>query len=191
MMPIKILFSLVITHFALTFYVSTRQLLPHQYRQQIFYIDSFFKQSWSFFGPKPIINNIDGEFKCINLEKVSNWENLSNALKENALPLSSIFISNNEEYIVETLVERIIYQTPEQLFNLCSKGNCSLAESYFNSESNYLKMKKIVKDNCKKDPRNIAGKIRITVRNINYYSDTLVKKGTQINDIFEFSAFEI
>ncbi len=194
---IKVLFLfLVLGHSAVAFYIASSDIHHFQISEKFSFFSTFFRQSWSFFGPYPVLSNTIGEFRCIYSDKVAGWSNIANKLEESKKPYSSIFISNNNDYLLEGLMEKAIYSVPEEAYKMCDLGDCSVLSSSFENTFSYKKMQSIVRKLCRaespKDSETLLGsKVRITIKNVPYYSQRTSTKERFIDDVLELPYFEI
>lgn len=136
------------------------------------YIDSFFKQGWSFFAPDPVLSNTEIEYKCIYQNKTADWVNFESELNNSLLPWSKILRSANTSYIAETLAGPLVFGTTQRSNMFCSNGDC---DQYFLEVSKlkqYSLLKKIVSDLChEKGGADVIGdRVKIKTYNLSYFS---------------------
>lgn len=188
----KLFFALLVVHLLTSFLIAFRDVRVLFGVKRIAYIDSYFRQGWAFFAPLPVVNYPLPEYQCIYSDKVKNWNNIITDL-ERSKPASKFLISNNHDYLIESLVNRIIYTIPEEEYKSCGLGNCDLVQMKMTNLASYQKLSQITNDLCKKhDPNNLLGsKVKIILKNTKYFSDRMNNKGHVIYDFMELPVAEI
>ena len=157
------------------------------------YINSFFRQGWAFFGPNPIINYPFGEFKCIYEDRVEDWKNISKELTNSRRPFSTILISNDSDYIVDSWLEKAMFSISQDEYRLCNIGGCEEVQNKIKQNSSFQNLSRLTNDLCNLSLRKglVGSKIRVVIQNINYFSERVKNKNGSIDDILEFPISEI
>ncbi len=171
------IFFLLIIHSIFSLMVASYDIYPKLELYSAKYVNSFFRQGWAFFGPYPIVNYIQVEFKCIFDNKVSDWKNLTRELEKSKAPLSSFIRTNDSEYIVDTHAERIVYSIPSEEYKLCEIGGCTDLFKKISQNQSYVKLNKISSDICSiKSADHLVGtELKIVIENFKYFSERLNK----------------
>jgi hypothetical protein len=193
----KIFCALVIGHSAVALYIASNSLHQLKITSNFSIFTTFFRQSWSFFGPYPVLSNTVGEYKCIYTDRLMEWKSIADDLERSKRPYSDIFFSNNPEYLLEFLIENAVYSVPEEAYQICGLGDCSGVRNIIESNYSYKKMQIIAKDLCvrksQQGPKQalLGSKIRLIIRNVPFYSERKIKKDNYIDDVLELPYFEI
>lgn len=148
---------------------------------QLGYIDSFFKQGWSFFAPDPVLSNTEIEYKCIYQNKTADWVNFENDLNKFLLPWSRFLPSANTSYIAETLAGPLVFGTSKKSNMFCSNGDCDQYFFEITKLKQFSLLKKIVSDLCHSQSKDdvIGDRVRVKTYNLSYFSslkDSLPQK---------------
>lgn len=185
---------LIIIFFVHQFFVVTTALNNsdiYKSLPSIYYTNSFFRQGWNFFAPKPRINSFNTELRCVSEDKVSNWLDLTTYLRESRSPFNYIFYSNNNDYIEEFTVGLVYFKSVTEESELCGVGDCSELSQSFNTGLMANSWHQLLKKICQEiDSKSIAGQGRITFKNLAYFSQKERTKDKYndllITDIYEF-----
>lgn len=152
-------------------------------------LNTAFKQSWGFFGPHPVLGNLKLDFKCIYSNKIENWKTFSSELDKLKKPVSSIFPSNNSEYLMESLYWKSIWGVPKSFIRLCHVGNCSALQSHIENRLSFMKTEEIVKDICRSishsEDELVGYQTRFVLENVVYFSNRKSKKDIYVRDFLE------
>jgi hypothetical protein len=187
-----ILLCLVIFNLIVTFSTAIRTITKPEYVFDIKFVNSFFRQSWSFFAPYPAVSATEGEFKCLYEDRVEPWANIGKELELQRSPLTKIFFSNNVDYLVDSLIEQAVWGVSPVAYEICERGDCSVVRQSLENSIGYKKLKRISKELCQHKIQDglLGVKLRIIVKNVAYFSEHKSKGHKYINDILEMPAYE-
>ena len=154
--------------------IDVLKIVDHKYTQ-IAYVDSFFRQGWSFFAPDPVLSNTIIEYKCLSSEKIHAWKNFEKSLTENLSPWTFIFPSSNISYLADSLGNQLMFGTSKKANEFCSNGDCYQYFSEISRFSEYRQLKKIVMDLCLSElnsasEKAFASRIRVSSYNLSFFS---------------------
>lgn len=159
---------------------------------QFRYIDSFFKQGWSFFAPVPVLSNIEIEYKCIYEEKISSWLKFEANLRNYFSPWSKIVPSANTSYIEEGIAGPIVFGSSERSNSFCLNGDCDQYLLEISRFHQYGLLNEIVTDLCtlNSNHKAIGHRVKINTYNLRYFSDLKSKTPLKIIDTTFLPAIE-
>lgn len=184
---------ILLLHLLICFNISFATVGFHIPNLTFKYAVTFFKQGWGFFGPNPILSNTSTDYKCILEDNIVDWRNIQKALIKIKSPFSDLLISNTSDYLIDSLSESTIADIPKNALSFCQQGDCSSANASILTSEYFKSLTKIAESVCFEQygALLIGTRLRVTVQNISYYSDRLVKTGKTKDDIIIFPIVQI
>lgn len=186
-------FSALASFTLLNFSAAAWQVFDGKLTYKIPVLNTIFKQSWGFFGPYPVLGNFRIDYKCIFSDRVQEWQLFSSSLDNYSGPYSRIFISNNSEYLMESLFWRSVWSVPQKYVKLCDSGNCSGLLSHIESRSSYLKLEKIVRGICISESKGalVGYQTKFVLENVVFFTNRKSKEDIYVRDHLEMPARSI